>query len=146
MENRRDGIGIGELSRLTGVSERLLRYYEERGLLEPRRSARGHRRYQATDVSRAQLIRLLIDGGLATERILFAFDCLKAHRDVANICPDLMSTLTSEMERITSQIEVLQQTHAYLGTLVGPPAGTSDDASQPVTPRESRTPHLRRPR
>jgi len=36
---------IGELSAKAGVSRRALRYYEEQGLLVPRREANGYREY-----------------------------------------------------------------------------------------------------
>jgi DNA-binding transcriptional MerR regulator len=41
---------IGELSRRTGVNERLLRYYEEQGLLRPDRLPSGYRVYAESDV------------------------------------------------------------------------------------------------
>jgi MerR-like DNA binding protein len=41
---------IGEMVRRTGVNERLLRYYEEQGLLQPARLPQGYRAYRETDV------------------------------------------------------------------------------------------------
>ncbi len=38
---------IGELSRRTGVPTRMLRYYEEQGLLRPERADNGYRSYRA---------------------------------------------------------------------------------------------------
>lgn len=54
---------IGEVARRTGVTERTLRYYEELGLLTPRRDAGGRRRYDAEHVDRLYRIRLLRELG-----------------------------------------------------------------------------------
>lgn len=43
-------ITIGVVSELTGLSERKIRYYEERGLIFPERSTRGTRKYSFTDI------------------------------------------------------------------------------------------------
>ncbi|GAE92111.1 transcriptional regulator [Gracilibacillus boraciitolerans JCM 21714] len=48
-------ITIGVVSELTGLSERQIRYYEERKLVFPERSQKGNRKYSFTDVE------LLID-------------------------------------------------------------------------------------
>ena len=51
---------IGELARQTGVNQRTLRFYEERGLLIPSsRFESGMRLYSSEDVERVHLIRLL---------------------------------------------------------------------------------------
>ncbi|MFD5575536.1 MerR family DNA-binding transcriptional regulator, partial [Streptomyces cadmiisoli] len=42
---------IGELSRRTGVSSRLLRYYEAQGLLDAERGPNGYRDYTADSVA-----------------------------------------------------------------------------------------------
>jgi DNA-binding transcriptional MerR regulator len=39
-------------ARLTGVTIKALRHYERRGLLSPRRTAAGHRRYTLQDLRR----------------------------------------------------------------------------------------------
>jgi DNA-binding transcriptional MerR regulator len=49
---------IGEVARRTGVTERTLRYYEELGLLTPRRDSGGRRRYDAEHIDR--LYRILV--------------------------------------------------------------------------------------
>ena len=50
---------IGEVARRAGVTERTLRYYEELGLLMPRRDSGGRRRYDVEHVDRLYRIRLM---------------------------------------------------------------------------------------
>ena len=60
---------IGAVSRQTGVSARLLRYYEERDLLKPRRLTGGFREYSEDDVRTVRRIRALLAVGLSTRTI-----------------------------------------------------------------------------
>jgi DNA-binding transcriptional MerR regulator len=54
------GLTIGEAASRAGVSTRTLRYYEQRGLLQPGpRSGGGARRYEEADVARVARIRQL---------------------------------------------------------------------------------------
>lgn len=62
-------VRIGELSRRTGVSGRLLRYYEEQGLLYPQRRSSGYREYREGDVAAVRQIRALLAAGLGTPLI-----------------------------------------------------------------------------
>ena len=48
---------VGELARLTGVSTRMLRYYEEQGLLRPARQPNGYRVYPQEATSVVEQIR-----------------------------------------------------------------------------------------
>ena len=59
-------MGIGELSRRTGVSRRALRYYEEQRLLDPERRPSGYREYDETAVRTVAGIRTLLAAGLGT--------------------------------------------------------------------------------
>jgi DNA-binding transcriptional MerR regulator len=57
---------IGELSRRVGVSEHVLRAWENRyGLLQPARSAGGYRLYSTDDQSRVRRMQVHLAGGLA---------------------------------------------------------------------------------
>ncbi|MFB7240283.1 MerR family transcriptional regulator [Streptomyces sp. NPDC056269] len=60
---------IGELSRETGVSVRLLRYYEEQGLLASERTPGGQRTYGSDAPSVVRRIRALLGAGLPTRVI-----------------------------------------------------------------------------
>jgi DNA-binding transcriptional MerR regulator len=57
-------LGIGDLAALTGVSVRTIRFYCDEGLLEPGRSAGGHRRFDAAAVDRLRFVRRLRALGL----------------------------------------------------------------------------------
>lgn len=51
---------VGEFSKLTGVTERTLRYYDRKGLLKPSgRNGQGHRYYRAGDLLELQRIATL---------------------------------------------------------------------------------------
>lgn len=94
---------IGELSRRCQVPVRMLRYYEERGLLSPRRAANGYRDYGEEDVTRAALVSSLIRSGLPTKLIIALLGGDGAdHGD-----EDLADLLASESARLRHKIDCL---------------------------------------
>ncbi|WP_051298300.1 MerR family transcriptional regulator [Arthrobacter castelli] len=52
-------LGIGDVARRSGLTERTLRYYEELGLVTPERDHGGRRRYDAGTLARLYRVRLL---------------------------------------------------------------------------------------
>lgn len=60
---------IGEFARLSGVSERTLRYYHERGLLRPQVDANGYRQFDSADADRLQLIQFYTALGLPLAKV-----------------------------------------------------------------------------
>ncbi|MFD7974455.1 MerR family transcriptional regulator [Streptomyces sp. NPDC059071] len=56
--------GIGELSRLTGVPVRTIRFYGDEGIVDSVRSSGGHRRFDQAAVERLRLVRRLRALGL----------------------------------------------------------------------------------
>lgn len=80
---------IGELSRATGASPRSLRYYEEQGLLRPRRddSGYGHRRYDADAVDTVHAIRALLAAGVPTGLIYDLLPCAQGRDRSWSVAP-----------------------------------------------------------
>ncbi|WP_328557841.1 MerR family transcriptional regulator [Streptomyces sp. NBC_00358] len=100
---------IGELCRLTDVSRRLLRYYEEQGLIVPDRTANGYRDYDERYVDRVKQIRGLLAAGLPTRVIKQILPCLDKPRSIhfPDATPEMLALLTSERDKLTDRIEVL---------------------------------------
>jgi DNA-binding transcriptional MerR regulator len=101
---------IGELSHRTGTSRRLLRYYEEQGLIAPDRAPNGYRDYDEALVDRVVHIRGLLDAGLPTRIIRQILPCLATPQVI--LCaepatPELVAALEHEHDRMTERIEVL---------------------------------------
>ena len=62
MAEKRGALQIGEVAQRTGVTQRTLRFYEEKGLLRPpSRMDGGFRLYSEEDVKRVEHIRRLQD-------------------------------------------------------------------------------------
>jgi MerR family transcriptional regulator, redox-sensitive transcriptional activator SoxR len=64
-----DIIGIGDLARRTGLSVSAIRFYENKGLIEPFRSSGGQRRFLRSDIRRLSFIRIAQTLGLSIEGI-----------------------------------------------------------------------------
>jgi DNA-binding transcriptional MerR regulator len=62
-------ITIGIVSELTGLSERQIRYYEDRKLIFPERSKGGTRKYSFLDVDKLVKIANQMEDGLQTFEI-----------------------------------------------------------------------------
>ncbi|MFI9718598.1 MerR family transcriptional regulator [Streptomyces sp. NPDC052396] len=77
---------IGELAGATGVGVRLLRYYEEQGLLVPRRTPGGHRVYAGDAPLTVRRIRMLLEAGLPTRVIREVLPCIEGDGMVVHPC------------------------------------------------------------
>ncbi|MEV0565113.1 MerR family transcriptional regulator [Dactylosporangium sp. NPDC050588] len=100
---------IGELSRRTGIPARLLRYYEEQGLLTPERKDNGYRDYADHLVDRVQQIRGLLDAGLPTRVIREVLPCTDnpCTITVSDASDELIALLTAERDRMDARIACL---------------------------------------
>lgn|SRR5688572_10804550 len=100
---------IGELSARTGVPRRMLRYYEEQGLIQPIREANGYRHYGEYLVERVGKIRGLIDSGIPSRIVLEILPCLDQEQAIVvrNIEPGLRDLLVQERDRMTQKIAFL---------------------------------------
>ncbi|WP_017599405.1 MerR family transcriptional regulator [Nocardiopsis lucentensis] len=112
---------IGELSERTGVSRRLLRYYEEQGLLDSARSPNGYRVYDPDAVRVVHHIRALLDMGLSTGVIASVLPCARGEADEPldlEMCPDLLTTIRRELADLDARIERLQSHRGALASHV----------------------------
>ena len=110
---------IGELSRRTGVSIRLLRYYEEQGLLLPERSPQGYRLYLPDTPEVVGTIRCLLGAGLPTTTIAEVLPCLQTDAGAAApTCPDARARIAGEYARVQSAIKDLQQSQHLLNQIL----------------------------
>ncbi|MER6572599.1 MerR family transcriptional regulator [Streptomyces sp. NPDC001093] len=99
---------IGELSRRTGVSERLLRYYERMELIHAERRANGYREYDDETTETVRHIRALLAAGLPTRIIRQVLPCTFDEMALRP-CPGVLTSLRD-------QLNVLDQRAADLET------------------------------
>ncbi|MEV0661581.1 MerR family transcriptional regulator [Actinomadura luteofluorescens] len=111
---------IGELSRRTGVSPRLLRYYEEQGLLQAERGSNGYRRYGQDAVLTVRKIRVLLDAGLSSEVIRQVLPCTLSEQPNFDWCADIRDLLDRELTALSARIEGLQRNHDALTGFLAP--------------------------
>jgi DNA-binding transcriptional MerR regulator len=112
---------IGDLAQATGVSRRLLRYYEQQGLLEPFRLANGYRSYAESDVARVRHVRALLTAGLPTAVIARLVDCVhdEGDRVVASSCPGMIDHLRGQRARASEAMAELERSRRALDALLG---------------------------
>ncbi|MEU3862796.1 MerR family transcriptional regulator [Streptomyces sp. NPDC028722] len=107
---------IGEASRVSGVSARSLRHYEDEGLIVPGRFDNGFRDYCQSTIDRVLAIRSLLDSGLPVRLIR---DVLPSLTDVSHpgadaVCAEFLHEVRSYRDRLAARIAVLSDQQAAL--------------------------------
>ncbi|MEU9554271.1 MerR family transcriptional regulator [Streptomyces fumanus] len=107
---------IGELSARTGVSRRLLRYYEEQGLLVSTRSPSGQRHYDEEHVERVRLVREFLAAGLSSGTIAEMVPCM-AEPSVAG-ARRALKIMNRERARLSAAMDALAAAGSALDRLI----------------------------
>lgn len=106
---------IGEISRRTGVAARMLRYYEQQGLLSPGRHANGYRDYTDGDLARVATIRDLSSSGVPTRFIKIVLDRQSGTSGWSEACDDILAGMVHEqIADLDSKITCLTASRAAL--------------------------------
>ena len=105
-------MNIGEASGATGISAKMIRYYEETGLMTPaERSAAGYRVYAENDIQTLRFIRRARDLGFTGKQIedllLLWRDRSRASGDVKRIATDHIAELQKKMRELQEMVTTL---------------------------------------
>lgn len=106
---------VGELATRTGVSARLLRHYENQGILPAQRSTAGQRLFETGAVEQVRYIRELLDAGLRIRIIRNLIDCI---REPGRLQPCAVPTLVEHLNDYDQRISSLLSTRASLQGLL----------------------------
>ena len=105
-------MNIGEASETTGVSAKMIRYYEETGLIRPAsRAQSGYRVYADNDIQTLRFIRRARDLGFTVKQIedllLLWRDRSRASSDVKRIATDHIAELQKKMRELQEMVTTL---------------------------------------
>jgi DNA-binding transcriptional MerR regulator len=124
---------IGELSRRTGVSERLLRYYERTELIHAERRANGYREYDEQAVESVRRVRALLAVGLPTRIIRQVLPCT---HDTAALrpCPGVLTSLRDQLDLLDQRAADLETARRLLRRTIADTENIENAADQPPAP------------
>ncbi|WP_002144876.1 MerR family transcriptional regulator [Bacillus cereus] len=106
---------IGELSKETGVSERALRHYEEKGLLPSKRLANGYRDFDESAIEKVELIQMYLQIGLNLEETERMLRCLEIEPNLyENPCSTILALYEDKLDEVTRQISLLSNIQTNL--------------------------------
>lgn len=106
---------VGDLAARTGASPRMLRHYENQGLLEAERSSSGQRLFDPSAAGQVRHIRLLLAAGLPTRVISELLGCI---HDPDRLEPCAVPLLVDHLRTYDSQIAGLVSTRETLQDLI----------------------------
>lgn len=98
----------GELAKLTGVTPRTIRYYDQRGLLKPEsRSEEGYRLYGSDALLRMQRITMLKFAGFSLGEIRDALE-VTGQENLWQLLQDQKQLITQRIEQLEAIVEMLE--------------------------------------
>lgn len=109
---------IGELSKRTGVSVRMLRHYESLGLLAPARTEAGYRRYGDDAGVIVRRILALNAAGLRLDRLATLLPCAEGSTTTFRACPALRERLQQTLTELDERIARLGDSREALVALL----------------------------
>jgi DNA-binding transcriptional MerR regulator len=99
---------IGEVAERTQVAPRLIRYYEQQGLLDADRAHNGYRTYGDAHVERVKRIAGLVQAGIPTRLVKVLLDAEDAAARDEPTCPaEVAEQLAAELGPLESRIACL---------------------------------------
>ncbi|MBE1878956.1 MerR family transcriptional regulator [Myceligenerans pegani] len=99
---------IGELAERTHVAPRLIRYYEQQGLLTADRASNGYRTYGEEHVERVTRVASLVRAGLTTKLVKVLLDMEDAAAAREPSCPrQVAELLAAQLSGIEDNIACL---------------------------------------
>ena len=100
-------MNIGEAAKASGVSAKMIRYYEETGLIpEVGRTAAGYRTYTTTEVQMLRFVRRARDLGFTVERIA---ELLALWRDRSRHSADVKQLALSQVDGLRRKIREMEE-------------------------------------
>ncbi len=106
-------MNIGEAAGASGISAKMIRYYEETGLISPAmRAGSGYRVYVENDIQTLRFIRRARDLGFTVKQIddllLLWRDRSRASSDVKRIATDHIADLQGKMRQLQEMVTTLE--------------------------------------
>jgi Cu(I)-responsive transcriptional regulator len=114
-------VNIGEAAKASGVSAKMIRYYEETGLIpQPARTASGYRTYATSDVQMLRFVRRARDLGFAMDQIV---ELLALWRDRSRASADVKRLALEQVQGLKTRIHEMEEMVATLQSLADACAG-----------------------
>ena len=135
-------MNIGEASKATGISVKMLRYYEEIGLVQPaQRTESGYRIYSDKNIATLRFVRRARDLGFQVKQIGALLDLWengsRASADVKSLALAHVSELEQRRRELDEMIATLN--HLARNCPILTSLGADSDAPAPRTPRKKRS-------
>ncbi|MEU7996510.1 MerR family transcriptional regulator [Micromonospora sp. NPDC049060] len=106
---------IGDVAALTSATPRMLRHYENQGLIAAERSSAGQRLFDPSVVEQVRSIRWLLSAGLPVEAIRELLDCI---HDTDRLEPCAVPLLMEHLQTYDGRIAELTTTRDALQGLI----------------------------
>ena len=108
-------MNISDVSRVSGLPAKTIRYYEDIGLVRPARGDNGYRDFSAQDAHKLSFLGRARSLGFSIEECR---TLLSLYEDRDRASADVKAVAAEHLERIADKIEELQALKSTLETLV----------------------------
>lgn len=108
-------MNVGDAAQRSGLPAKTIRYYEEIGLISPRRAGNGYRDYSSDDIHRLAFLRRARNLGFSID------DCrqlMALYQDRSRASHDVREIAAAHVKAIEEKVRELQSMRSTLRTLI----------------------------